>query len=250
MSDAFLYTAVDKVVVTLRQEMLEGILLPGTQLREEKISQRFGVSRSTVREAIRVLTMDGLATRMPNRSVTVHHLTLDEIEDIYTARLVLERASVQAAESCPESTLTELMGALATYEAAAHSGNVPQAADAHVEFHARMVRILTGSSWLEETERSLLRHLLLILASVHKSAADLRAEMNAHRTMVDLCAARRVTDGLALLEAELLVSKASAVKYSFEAQLLAESGARSPLLKRSAAGGSMRATGSVGGPGR
>ena len=118
-------TAVDRVVIALRKEMLEGHLIPSTQLREEMLAQRFSVSRSTVREALRVLTMDGLVTRMPNRSVTVHHMTKAEVEDIFAARLVLERASVQAAGSCDESVLEALEDALATYIGEVQTGDVP-----------------------------------------------------------------------------------------------------------------------------
>ena len=249
MNESVQSTAVDRVVVVLRQEMLEGILNPGTQLREEKLSARFGVSRSTIREALRVLTMDGLATRMPNRSVTVHHLTVSEVEDIYSARLVLERASVESAGACPDQVLAELRGALATYEALVLAGDGPRAADGHVEFHARMVHLLTGSAWLAESERNLMRHLLLVIASVQKSVDDLRAEMEQHRALVDLCAARRVEDALACLERDLLASKAFAVRYTLEAQALAGSPHRAPRPTRSHIG-AMSATGSEGSSGR
>jgi DNA-binding GntR family transcriptional regulator len=234
-------TAVDRVVITLRKEMLEGHLAPGTQLREEMLSERFDVSRSTVREALRVLTMDGLATRMPNRSVTVHHMTEAEVEDIFTARLVLERASVQAAATCPHPVLDALEDALATYVAEVQTGDVPRAADAHVEFHANMVLLLTRSPWLGETERSLMRHLLLIIASVHTSAADLHAEIDQHRDLVELCRARRVEEALVRLEKDLMASKAFALKYAFEAQMAAKRSDRSPWQEKSPLGVSLRA---------
>lgn len=250
MSDIVQATTVDRVVVALRQEMLEGVLIPGTQLREEKLSERFGVSRSTVREALRVLTMDGLATRMPNRSVTVHHLSVSEVEDIYSARLVLERASVEAVDTCPDQVLADLMDALAAYEALVLAGDGPRAADGHVEFHARLVHLLTRSAWLAGSERNLMRHLLLIIASVQKSDEDLRAEMEQHRALVELCAARRVEDALACLERDLLSSKAFAVRYTLEAKALAGSPHPAPWLYRAPAGAGLRATGSEGASGR
>jgi DNA-binding GntR family transcriptional regulator len=235
-------TAVDRVVLTLRKDMLEGRLNPGTQLREEMISQRFQVSRSTVREALRVLTMDGLATRMPNRSVTVHHLTEAEVEDIFTARLVLERASVQAAATCPDSLLDELDRVLATYVAEVQTGDVPRAAKAHVEFHAGFVQVLTQSPWLGETQRSLMRHLLLIIASVHQKAEDLYAEIDQHRKLVELCRARRIKDALARLEKDLLASRTVALKHAYEAQNRTKSGDPSPWQDPSLLGVSLRAS--------
>jgi DNA-binding GntR family transcriptional regulator len=221
MNEASQDTAVDRVVLALRQEMLDGLLAPGTQLREEKLAARFGVSRSTIREAIRVLTMDGLATRRPNRSVTVHHLTVSEVEDIFAARLVLERAAAQAAIACPQRVLDDLTAVLADYEAEVLSGDRSRAADAHVEFHARLVHLLTGSAWLGESERNLMRHLLLIIASVQKTEADLRAEIDQHRALVELCVARRAADAVARLEFDLMASRTIAVRYTLEARELA-----------------------------
>jgi len=234
-------TAVGRLVMTLRKEMLEGQLNPGTQLREEMLSQRFAVSRSTIREALQVLTMDGLATRLPNRSVTVHHLTEAEVQDIYAARLVLERASVQAVATCPDLILEDLGGVLATYVAEVQTGDVPRAAQAHVEFHATMVQLLTQSLWLGETERSLMRHLLLIIASVHKSTSDLQAEIDQHQKLVNLCRARRIKEALARMEKDLLASKAVAIKYTFESQKQLKNGDPSPWQEKSPLGVSLRA---------
>ena len=240
-------TAVDRVVIALRKEMLEGHLIPSTQLREEMLAQRFSVSRSTVREALRVLTMDGLVTRMPNRSVTVHHMTKAEVEDIFAARLVLERASVQAAGSCDESVLEALEDALATYIGEVQTGDVPHAAEAHVEFHANMVLLLTGSPWLGETERSLMRHLLLIIASVHTRTADHDLEIDQHRVLVQLCRARNIEAAMACLEKDLLSSKNFALKHTYEAQRDLKRSDRSPWQEKTPLGISLRA---AAGPGK
>ncbi len=236
--------------MSLRQAMFDGHLNPGTQLREEMIAQRFGVSRSTVREALRVLTMDGLVTRLPSRSVTVHHLTVAEVEDIYTARFVLERASVSAAATCPEQTLQDLSEALDSYIAEVLTGDPPRAAEAHVEYHASMVTLLTRSLWLGETERSLMRHLLLIIASVHKSSDELHSEIEQHQVLCDLCRARRIDEALAFNDTCLVNSKAFAITFTFEAQKMVKNSDRSPWLEKSAIGMSLRATASNGPTGR
>jgi len=210
-------TTVDRVVLALRQAVIDGNLNPGTQLREEMLSKQFAVSRSTVREALRVLTMDGLMKRQPNRSVVVHHLTLAEVEDIYRARLVLEGASVRAAATCSDKTLQALACLLESYVAEMTTGNPSLAAGAHVEFHANMVQILSNSKWLAETERVMMRHLLLILATVHKSGEDLRHEIQLHRDLFELCIARRVDEALACLKEGLDDSKAFAIRLTYEA---------------------------------
>ncbi|MGA2082447.1 MAG: GntR family transcriptional regulator [Holophaga sp.] len=216
-------TTVDRVVMALRQSMFEGRLNPGTQLREEMLSTRFGVSRSTVREALRVLTVDGLMRREPNRSVIVRHLTVAEVEDIFRARMLLEGACVRAAATCPDQSLQQLAGALEAYVAEMMTNDHPRAAEAHVEFHAAMVRILSGSQWLAETERSMLRQLLLILATVHMSGEDLRHEIQYHVDLCCLCTARRIEPALRCLKEGLDDSRTFAIKFTFEALELAKS---------------------------
>ena len=215
-------TAVDRVVIALRQAMFDGDLRPGTHLREQRLSEKFTVSRSTVREAVRVLTEHGLLTRRPNRSVMVRHLTVDEVEDIYRARAFLEGASISAAATCPEESLQELAKALDRYLADVHSGNPQRAAEAHVEFHATMVGVLTQSQWLADTERAMMRHLLLIIASVHRSRSSLEHEIQYHRAMCEFCLARRVDDALACLEEGFREFKSFAIRCTFEALKLAQ----------------------------
>ena len=234
-------TTVEKVVMALRQAMFDGNLNPGTQLREEMLSQRFGVSRSTIREALRVLTMDGLVTRLPKRSVIVHHLTVAEVEDIFRARLLLEGASVRAAETCSDQTLQDFAYAFEMYVSEVLTNDAPRAAEAHVEFHATMVHLLSQSLWLAETERSMMRHLLLIIASVHKSDDDLNQEIEAHRVLCDLCVARRIDEALVCLEKDLMEAKAFAIRFTFEAIKVVKSKDKSPWLEKSLIGVSLRA---------
>ncbi len=210
-------TTVDKVVAALQQAMFDGILLPGTKLGEEMLSQRFGVSRNTIREAIRMLMVDGLVSKMPQKSVVVHHLTEAEIEDIFNARLLLESSCVRAAGYCSNQILEELAQDFNTYLSKVRTRDDSFAAEAHIEIHASFVRRLSKSNWLAETERSLMRHLLLIIASVHRSSEDLQLEIEQHRVLCDLLSSRKIEKALVCLEADLMHTKAIAIKFSFEA---------------------------------
>lgn len=210
-------TAVDKVVTALQQAMFDGILLPGTKLGEEMLSQRFGVSRNTIREAIRTLMMDGLVSKMPQRSVVVHHLTEAEIEDIFNARLLIESSCVRAAGHCSDQIIADLVDDFHTYLTKVMTKDDALAAEAHIEIHANFVRRLSKSDWLAETMRSLMRHLLLIIASVHRSSEDMQLEIEQHRVLCDLLCARNIEKALAYLERDLMHTKAFAIKFSYEA---------------------------------
>ena len=71
--------------------ILDGRLVPGTHLRETQVARSLGVSRNTLREALRSLAEHGLVTHHPHRGVVVTDLTVDDVADLFRLRLVLER---------------------------------------------------------------------------------------------------------------------------------------------------------------
>jgi DNA-binding GntR family transcriptional regulator len=90
-------TAQELVLETLREAILDGILPPGARLRQEDLAAAFRTSRIPVREALRVLEYEGLATSEPHRGFTVTALDADQIEEIYELRTVLETHAVRLA---------------------------------------------------------------------------------------------------------------------------------------------------------
>lgn len=79
-----------RIAAVLREAILSGDLLPGQALTEMQIASQLGVSRAPVREAIRILGRDGLVESVPYRGTTVRKLTRQDIEEVYSLRLVLE----------------------------------------------------------------------------------------------------------------------------------------------------------------
>lgn len=206
-------STVDKVAATLRQAMFRGDLAPGAPLRELALSEGLGVARSTIREALRVLTTDGFVARMPSRGLAVRHLTVTDVEDIFAARLILEREAARATATCSGAALDGLAQALDGYASAASTGDPSQAADAHVAFHTVMVG-LTGSRRLAETERALMRDLQLVIASIDKSSDDLPQEVRKHALLCELFCRRQVQPAIASLEEDLRHAKAFVIRHA------------------------------------
>jgi DNA-binding GntR family transcriptional regulator len=90
-------TAHAAVAEMLRREVLSGDILPGTRLRQSEVAARYETSTTPVREAMRQLVSEGLLDSDPHKGVIVHAISLDELEEIYDLRLLLEPQAVGAA---------------------------------------------------------------------------------------------------------------------------------------------------------
>jgi DNA-binding GntR family transcriptional regulator len=92
-----------EVVRLIRQEILDGGLLPGKRLRENDLCERYGVSRTVVREALRQLESESLITLLPNRGPIVTVLTSDDIVALYEVRCALEGLAGELFARCATS---------------------------------------------------------------------------------------------------------------------------------------------------
>jgi DNA-binding GntR family transcriptional regulator len=80
----------EKVGDRIREAIASGQFAPGERLVERELCELTGVSRTSLREALRELVAEGLLSRLPNRMLTVTVIGPREAEDIYQIRSVLE----------------------------------------------------------------------------------------------------------------------------------------------------------------
>jgi len=90
----------------LRNMIVEGELSPGERLNERVLCERFGISRTPLREAIKVLSLEGLVELLPNRGAEVTRLTWGEAEDMFQVMAVLESLGGELA--CRRATNQEI----------------------------------------------------------------------------------------------------------------------------------------------
>ncbi len=99
----------DKVYERLRQAIFKGVLKPGERLVERKLAERLGVSRTPVREAIRMLEYEKLVYHKPHVGAVVAEIKDSEVLEIYRIRAVLEGlAARMAAEKITPSRIEQL----------------------------------------------------------------------------------------------------------------------------------------------
>ncbi|HEU5157200.1 MAG TPA: GntR family transcriptional regulator [Streptosporangiaceae bacterium] len=128
-----------EVYERLRREILAGRLPPGTALREIALAERYGVSRTPVREALRRLEHDKLL-EAGDRGLRVRRPTHEEVVQVYDARILLEGAAAeQAARMRGEADLALLDGLVSRDLALADPGPVDRA-DNNIEFHQAVWR--------------------------------------------------------------------------------------------------------------
>lgn len=177
-------TTADRVAAALRDKILGGEIEPGTPLREVALGQSLGVARSTVREAMQLLTAEGLLTRSLYRGVVVTELTADDVADIYRARAVLELAGIAAATR-PGASLDALDDVVATWRQAVPEHDVDTVTAQHLRFHAGLVDLL-GSGRINATYAALLADLRLVLATVDRTVDNLPDHLRSHERLLDM----------------------------------------------------------------
>lgn len=120
----------------LRRKILLGELPPGATFSQVQLSSQLGVSRTPLREAVRLLQTEGLLGSEPRRRVRVSPITTDDFEDLYAMRVVLDSLAVRL--TVPELTDAELAQIRMAYlESTAAAAQVDVAAytESHRRFH-------------------------------------------------------------------------------------------------------------------
>ncbi|WP_333833600.1 GntR family transcriptional regulator [Rubrimonas sp.] len=96
----------EELAERLREAIVEGDMGPGARIAEKALCERFGVSRTPLREALKVLAREGLVTLTPNRGAAVAELTMDDLEEAFPIMGALEALAGELA--CARATDAEI----------------------------------------------------------------------------------------------------------------------------------------------
>ncbi len=143
----------NEVYEHLKLEILSGILEPNSKLAEIPLSQRLGISRTPVREAIQRLAQDGLVEVIANKGAKVRGIDAAEIEEIYAVREVLDGLAARLAASHRSHKDLKIMQNALTKLETANSTAYTEQVNADLEFHNAIANA-SGNSTLENTLRS------------------------------------------------------------------------------------------------
>jgi DNA-binding GntR family transcriptional regulator len=120
-------------------EIEHGRIAPGSRLTEAELAERLSISRTPVREALKRLEAQGLATHEPGRGMVVSLLDHDQLRELYDMREVLEGAAARHAAANASDAEIALIGEMAENEARLR-GTAAAHAAANANFHRQIFR--------------------------------------------------------------------------------------------------------------
>jgi DNA-binding GntR family transcriptional regulator len=202
----------EQVANGLRAMIVAGDLRAGTPLREVAIAESVGVSRNTVREALRELARQGVVTHSMHRGVVVSELTEDDVADIFGVRRVVELAAIEASRAATAEEFEELEEAVEAIKDAAAARKWQELVDADLRFHTKLVALLK-SQRIATFYQNIQAEVRLCLSIVDRELPDPSPLVAEHRELLDMLLAgkrRRCAEVLRahLADAEELVKEA------------------------------------------
>lgn len=193
-------SAAEHAYAEIRKRIVAGQYEAGTWLREEQLSDVVGVSRTPVREALRLLHAEGLVEFLPQRGAQVASWSDDELREIFDLRALLESHGAKLAATSISADALDRMDVLADGMEAAGSRNansvvndkcLDEIAEQNNELH-RLVLDASGSPRLIAMLKSLVQVPLVHRTFRRYPAEGLQRSFAHHR---ELIAALRARDG-------------------------------------------------------
>ncbi|MFZ5511452.1 MAG: GntR family transcriptional regulator [Pseudomonadota bacterium] len=178
----------EEVAERLRQRIFRHELAPGAWIDEQALAEEFGISRTPLREALKVLAAEGLVTLKPRRGCYVTELSEQDLDEIFDLMALLEgRCAAEAVRRMGAGALAQLERLHDELERAAAAGDIDRFFEANQGFHLTLQQI-AGNRWLLQVIQDLRKvmklnrhHSLFLEGRLEQSLEEHRAIMEAIR---------------------------------------------------------------------
>ena len=138
----------EDVADRLREQIFSKQIIPGSWLDEQSLAKQFGISRTPMREAIKVLASEGLITIKMRRGAYVTEVNRGDLEQIYTVLSLLESQAVkEVATKASEDELNLLDHLHHRLEKAAADRDIEQFFEINSKFH-ELIQEIAGNRWM------------------------------------------------------------------------------------------------------
>jgi DNA-binding GntR family transcriptional regulator len=173
-----------EVAERLRQRIFAHELTPGTWIDEQKLAEEYGISRTPLREALKVLASEGLVELKPRRGCYVTEISRQDLDDIFPLMAMLEgRCAAEAVDRAKAADIKTLKVIHERLESAARDGRIDAFFEANQEFH-RKIQELSGNRWLLSVIQDLRK--VLKLSRLHSLSLEgrLQQSLDEHRQIM------------------------------------------------------------------
>jgi len=183
---------VDQIANALRDDILTGKFKGGDQLLEDSLKIEFGISRTPLREAFRVLEKKGLVEILPRRGTFVKRITRQDIEENFPVRAILEGLAARLAyENLGEQDINEMEEVIEYMKEAAQRKDFIDYAKNHIAFHEMFINA-SGNETLIALLHNLRMHTLWHRYTHHYYKEDFKNSLKVHRRIIDLFKEKKV----------------------------------------------------------
>ena len=179
----------------LRNQILNHTITPASRLVEAQIAKEVGISRTPIREALHLLEKDGFLESVPRVGYFVKKLDLEELDEIFEIRLVIEKlVCSRAIEHVDNTSIHNLENNIAQTDAALKANSPQLFLKYDEEFHEILVKS-AGSKHLFNICQQLRRLMLRYRAASVRVIPSIKEALKGHRRIVT-CLKRRDAKGL------------------------------------------------------
>jgi DNA-binding GntR family transcriptional regulator len=175
----------DGVAARLRSMVFERQLAPGDWVDEKALAEAWQISRTPLREALKVLVAEGLMELVPQRGCRVVQLSDDDANQLFPVMALLEgRCAHEATLKASDADIAELRQLHDTLERHAASGDIDGYYRANHVFHSR-VQALADNRWLDRATGDLRRFMRLLRGRQLNLPGRMARSINEHRVLID-----------------------------------------------------------------
>lgn len=200
----------EEVAEALRERIFSGGLKPGDWVDELALAEEFGISRTPLREAIKVLAAEGLITMKLRRGAYVTEVENQELSEIYHLMALLESdAAATVAAKASQAEIAELEKLHAQLEASA-SLDVSQFFAANEAFHMRLLQ-LSHNRWRDQIVADLRKVMKLSRAQSLTKAGRLQESLEEHRQIVAALQSRNAEAARQAMHAHITHGREAAI---------------------------------------
>jgi DNA-binding GntR family transcriptional regulator len=194
----------EEVAARLRAMVFDGQLQPGQWVDEMALARQWQISRTPLREALKVLAAEGLVQLTPRRGCTVTNLSEADADDLFPIMAMLEgRCAYEAVQRASDADIAELKRLHAELERHAAAHDVDGYYHGNHVFHSRL-QALADNRWLDRVTGDLRRFIRLLRGRQLNRPGRIDDSIEEHRRLIAAIEARDAERAQALMHDHLL----------------------------------------------